>query len=206
MKDASNAIVNTLLNIVFIDIANPKVGYFVYFNKALAKIKYIKNQQVTLEYIFNNDIAYTNFSAIKNKYIKFLSIHSKITHSINHTSNGKLIKVIKEISDLNNIYSPDEIVTGIIENTIIVNIKGIVVPVYVYPNIDSELCVTSKKVIEDFKLVTETDRLAKLIDIHRNGKLTIYTIVTTSSKHIMCDRSDFKLIGKLDRKDLFSIL
>lgn len=205
MKDTSNKVIDTTLSIVFIDIANPKVGYFVYHNNAISKIKYIKNQHVTLEGIYNNDVSYASINTIKNKYVKFLSIHSKITHSINHTSNSKILKVIKDFAETI-VDTPDNIISDIICNNVVVSIKGVVVPVYVYPNIDSEICIISKKVMKDFDLVTDTDKLAKLLDIHRNGKLTIYTIVTSNNKHIMCDRSDFKLVGKLDRKDLFSAL
>ena len=178
MKDTSNKVIDTILSIVFIDIANPKIGYYVYHNNAIAKIKYIMNQRVTLEGIYNNDVSYTNLNSIKNKYVKFLSIHSKITHSINHTSNSKILKRIKEYSDFCD-DTPNNIIADIICNNAVVNIKGTVVPVYVYPTVDSELCVVSKKVMKDFELVTDTDKLAKLLDIHRNGKVTIYTIITS---------------------------
>lgn len=206
MKDTSNKVIDTILSIVFIDIANPKIGYYVYHNNAIAKIKYIMNQRVTLEGIYNNDISYTNIHNIKNKYIKFLSIHSKITHSINHISNSKILKVISDFAGYGGVFSPDDIIADIICNNVTVAIKGTIVPVYVYPNIDSEVCIISTQVMKDFELVTDTDKLAKLSDIHRNGKVTIYTIITTNGTHIMCDRSDFKLVGLLDRKDLFSIL
>ena len=205
MKNVT-ATINTILSVVFIDIANPKVGYFVYHNNSFCRIKFIKNKHITLaNVIYPQDIINTDIDSIKDKYIKFLSIHSKVTHSINHTSNNKIVSLLKSTASIMDI-TVDSLIDKIINNTVKVDIVGKVEPVYVYPSIGTEVVITSKTVMENFKLESESDRICFLKDIYRNNKFTAYTLKTKANNTIMADRSDFKLLYKPDRKDLFSIL
>ena len=197
---------NTILSINFMDIKIPKIKYLVFIEGKLQKIKIIDeiNNSVELTGIFDDSKDYYKLSDIKDKFIKFVSIHSKITHSIQHTCINNVLKLIKSYSEAIEA-NPNDIIFKILSNNLALPLIGKVVPCYIFPKEDDKVIIISNEVISNFNLTTMVDRMAKIIDIYRNKKNTTYTI-KTSSCDIMCDRSDFKLLGKKDRKDLFYVL
>lgn len=197
---------NTVLAINFMDIKVPKIKYLVFIDGILYRIKNIDiaNKSVTLTSVFDNNDEQFKLSDIKDKFIKFVSIHSKITHSIQHTCIGTIVRIIKDYSVTSDNF-PDDVVSHIINNKLQIPLVGKVVPCYIFPKDGDRINFISPKVIENFKLNTTALKLGTIVEIYRNHKNTIYT-VKTDIVDIMCDRSDFKLVGKKDRKNLFYVL
>ena len=207
MIDAKKtANMNTILSINFMDIKIPKIKYLVYIDGSLQRIKTIDelNNSVTTTGVFDDSDNCYKLSDIKDKFIKFVSIHSKITHSIQHTCINNVLKLIKSYSEAIEA-DPNDTIFRILNNDLTLPLIGKVVPCYIFPKDDDKLIITSDTVINNFQLKIVADRMATIIEIYRNKKNTIYTIKTKSCE-IMCDRSDFKLLGKKDRKDLFYVL
>jgi len=197
---------NTILSINFMDIKVPKVKYLIFMNCTLQRIKTIDelNNSVTVTGVFDDSEDCYKLSDIKDKFIKFVSIHSKITHSIQHTCINNVLKLIKSYSEAVEA-NPDDIIFEILSNKLSLPLIGKVVPCYIFPKDTDKVIITSPIVIENFKLEIITSRLATIGEIYRRNKTTIYTLKTDSCD-VMCDRSDFKLLGKKDRKDLFYVL
>ena len=197
---------NTILSINFMDIKVPKVKYLIFMNCTLQRIKTIDelNNSVTVTGVFDDSEDCYKLSDIKDKFIKFVSIHSKITHSIQHTCINNVLKLIKSYSEAVEA-NPDDIIFEILSNKLSLPLIGKVVPCYIFPKDTDKVIITSPIVIDNFKLEIITSRLATIREIYRRNKTTIYTLKTDSCD-VMCDRSDFKLLGKKDRKDLFYVL
>jgi len=197
---------NTILSINFMDIKVPKVKYLIFMNCTLQRIKTIDelNNSVTVTGVFDDSEDCYKLSDIKDKFIKFVSIHSKITHSIQHTCINNVLKLIKSYSEAIEA-NPNDIIFEILSNKLSLPLIGKVVPCYIFPKDTDKVIITSPIVIDNFKLEIITSRLATIREIYRRNKTTIYTLKTDSCD-VMCDRSDFKLLGKKDRKDLFYVL
>lgn len=212
LNDKRTANMNTILGINCIDVKIPKVKYLVFIDGKLQRIKTIDihNNNVVLTSVFNNIDENYRLNAVRDKFVKLTSIHPKITHAIQHTCINSIIKSITAFSEAinsygNDVITPDSIVKSIIDNTLKFPLIGKVIPCYVFPKESDHVVVTSHKVITDFQLNNINNRNAIILDIYRNNKTTVYTIKTDICD-IMCDRSDFKLVGKKDCKDLFYIL
>ena len=197
---------NTILSINFMDIRIPKVKYLVFIDGSLYKIASIDtvNNSVLISGVFSNDETYYKLSELKDKFIKLVSVHSKITHSIQHTCINNVLKLIKAYANAANT-SPDDVIYNIINNKLQLPLIGKVVPCYIFPSEGDKINFISANIITNFELKTNALKLGVIELIQRSNKNTTYTI-KTDIVDIMCDRSDFKLIGKKDRKDLFYVL
>jgi len=196
----------TILSINFVDIRVPKSKYLVFIDNELKRINEIDviNNNVTLINVFDGRTNYCKLSDIKDKFIKFVSIHSKITHSIQHTCIVTIIKAIKTYAESLE-RNPDDIISDIMNNKLKLPLTGKVVPCYIFPKYDDSVMVTSETVISNFELTDTHSRTATIVEIYRKNKTTIYTLKTPKGS-VMCDRSDFKLLNKKNRKDLFYVL
>lgn len=204
--DKQTANMHTILAINFMDIKSPKIKYLIFIDGALKRIKSIDilNNNVVTNNVFDDSEDYYKLSDVKDKFIKFVSIHSKITHSIQHTCINNVLKLVKSFAE-NNDRSPDDVILSILNNKLSLPLIGKVVPCYIFPIETDNVFITAPKVISDFSLVNNKLREGVIKSIYRKNKVTIYTLKTDVGT-IMCDRSDFKLVGKKDRKDLFYIL
>ena len=144
---------NTILSINFMDIKVPKVKYLIFMNGTLQRIKTIDelNNSVTVTGVFDDSEDCYKLSDIKDKFIKFVSIHSKITHSIQHTCINNVLKLIKSYSEAVEA-NPDDIIFEILSNKLSLPLIGKVVPCYIFPKDTDKVIITSPIVIENFKL------------------------------------------------------
>lgn len=205
-NNKQTANMNTILSINFMDIKTPKNKYLIFIDGELQRIKSIDilNNSVEGVSIFGDSSNYYKLSDIKNKFIKFVSVHSKISHSIQHTCITNVLKIIKAYSIAIE-KDPNIVIQDIIDNKLTLPLIGKIVPCYIFPEELDKVNIISNSVITNFKLDNINNRVGTITDIYHKNKNTIYTL-TTDICTIMCDRSDFKLIGKKDRKDLFYVL
>lgn len=201
-----SANMNTVLAINFMDIKVPKPKYIIYMFGTLQRIKNIDapNNSVTVVGIFDGIEDCYKLSDIKDKFIKFVSVHSKITHSIQHTCINNVLKLIKSYSESVQEH-PDNVISEIISNKLVLPMIGKVVPCYIFPKDNDKVSITSKEIIIKHKLINNSLQIGNIKEIYRKNKNTIYTLFTPVGD-IKCERDNFKLVGKKDRKDLFYVL
>ena len=205
------------IDIDFITNIYPRNGYLLFFNHKLYRVKAIgevKNGEklLTCGHVFSNEVVQVNASEVLQYFIKFIARHDKITYSIIHGDYPKLIDKLKASSEIavdgnNKPYdgNADELVEDILHKSMIVDYTGEITKIYSKLSDDDNVEITSIRIIDKYKLHEKSTRISKITAVINRGVKSRYVLSTRDGIMIDANREDFKIIGKPNTKDLFSI-
>ena len=151
-----------------------------------------------LENIFNKEIY--EISNVNN-CIKLLASTDKTTMPVVYYD---IIPILTNyVEGLSN-EDIDDFIEDFVKNNSSILIEGIEMKSYVPISENDAVEITSLYLVDAYKLISQADRLAKVISIDKTNEDKRYTLKLTNNT-IQCKRLDFKTIDKLNYKKLFTI-
>lgn len=205
------------IDIDFITNIYPRKGYLLFFNHKLYKviaIGEIKNNEklLTCQHVFSNEIVQVNSTEAISRFIKFIARHDKITYSIIHGDYPKLLDKLRNSSNVEvdgnkHPYNgnTDELIEDILHKSMIVDYTGDIIKIYSKLSDDDNVEITNINIIDKYKLHNKTKRISKITAVINRGTRSRYVLSTKDGVIIDANRNDFKIIGKPNTKDLFTI-
>ena len=204
------------VDVEYITNNNPQIGFYLFFHKKLYKItnaNRIDNETIlTCNHEFSEEVVRVYSKDVSKCLIKFIAKTPKIMYSVIHRDYSIIIDRLKDASingvDGNN--DPyngdaDSLLYDVLHKVTILHAEGSVAPIYSKLTMEDHVEITNIDIIDEHKL-SKINRICKVSSVINKGAKSRYILsVITTGQVLNAVRKDFKIVGKNNYKDLFSI-
>lgn len=204
------------IDVEYITNNNPQIGFYLFFHKKLYKITnaYKKDSETVLvcNHEFSDEIVSVYSKDVSKCLIKFIAKTPKLMYSVIHRDYGTIIDrlkdaAIKGVDGNNDPYNgdADSLLFDVLYKVTILHAEGTVAQIFSKLTMDDNVEITNIDIIDEYKL-SKINRICKVNSVINKGAKSRYILSVVNTGQVLnAVRKDFKIVGKNNLKDLFSI-
>lgn len=193
------------LEIVLIEQKIYRKNYLVYLDNTIYRIVDFSQDSsvVQVKNVFTGVVSHKPQTELEGKFVKFIVKHDRVLLSVRHGDYGKCIDTIILTSRDKQI-GVSKIISSMlgIEGDISIVINGTVDKVPCKTSKGDTIEITDLKLIDKYNLYSLSDRIYKVVNIIGKGSSVKFSI-NIGTIPVIINRTSFKLVGKVDYKQLF---